>query len=337
MSRELEALAWIERGDLQAAERLLRALLEEDSGRAVTAANLGAVLQMQDRHQESLEWLEQALQADPGFAAAQYNLAAAHQQLGKRLLAITHYRQALRLDPEHQRAHSSLGNLYRETGRLREALLHLRAALRLQPDCAESHNNLGALYQQKNQHHAALISFQKALELKPDFQEARLNLGHSLLENGQPQEAIKTYQRGLDQERDASAALRLNLSTLKLLSGDYIRGWELYESRLSFTGVRRSLHAEPRGERWDGRPLPPGTPLLLVSEGGLGDTLQFMRYALALRSQGFTISLAAPKRLHSLIQASGLDAAPLTPQQADQIHTGFWTPLLSVPCPVSTT
>ena len=74
-----------------------------------------------------------------------------------------------------------------------------------------------------------------------------------------------------------------------------------------------------------------GRKLLLVSEQGLGDTLQFMRYATALRDQGISVSLCAQTKLHSLIQESGIDPSPLTPTQANQVTEGHWIPLLSVP------
>jgi len=68
-----------------------------------------------------------------------------------------------------------------------------------------------------------------------------------------------------------------------------------------------------------------------VSEQGLGDTLQFMRYALALQNQGISILLCAPAKLHDLIQVSGFEQSLLTPKQANQVSEGSWIPLLSVP------
>jgi hypothetical protein len=68
-----------------------------------------------------------------------------------------------------------------------------------------------------------------------------------------------------------------------------------------------------------------------VSEQGLGDTLQFVRYALALQNQGISISLCAPAKLHDLIQVSGFEQSLLTPKQANQVSEGSWIPLLSVP------
>ena len=71
--------------------------------------------------------------------------------------------------------------------------------------------------------------------------------------------------------------------------------------------------------------------LLLVTEQGLGDTLQFVRCAIALQNKGISVSLCAQPKLHSLIQASGIDPSPLTPKQANQVAEGQWIPLLSVP------
>jgi hypothetical protein len=91
------------------------------------------------------------------------------------------------------------------------------------------------------------------------------------------------------------------------------------------------LDANPSCRQWDGEEQLSGAKILLVSEQGLGDTLQFMRYATTLRSQGASISLCAPPKLHTLIQASGIDPSPLTPEQANQVTDGHWTPLLTIP------
>jgi hypothetical protein len=56
-----------------------------------------------------------------------------------------------------------------------------------------------------------------------------------------------------------------------------------------------------------------------------------MRYAISLRNQGIPVSLCAQPKLHTLIQASGIDSSPLTPEKANQFTDGRWIPLLSVP------
>lgn len=43
------------------------------------------------------------------------------------------------------------------------------------------------------------------------------------------------------------------------------------------------------------------------------------------------VSLCAQQPLHRLLQASGLEAAPLTAEQAEAVAEGCWSPLLSLP------
>ena len=117
----------------------------------------------------------------------------------------------------------------------------------------------------------------------------------------------------------------------ELLSGDYKSGWKRYEYRFQSKKDQGILNANPSCRQWNGEALSHGEKLLLVSEQGLGDTLQFMRYATALRMQGASVSLCAPRKLHTLIQTSGIDHSPLTPEQANQVIEGQWIPLLSVP------
>jgi hypothetical protein len=115
-----------------------------------------------------------------------------------------------------------------------------------------------------------------------------------------------------------------------LIRGDYESGWKKYERRLNCQD-RKVLNAKPSCHKLQGDEISKDSRLLVVSEQGLGDTLQFMRYALALQNQGISILLCAPAKLHDLIQVSGFEQSLLTPKQANQVSEGSWIPLLSVP------
>ena len=115
-----------------------------------------------------------------------------------------------------------------------------------------------------------------------------------------------------------------------LIAGDYKNGWEEYEWRHKRENPS-APYANPRCQRWEAKHQPKNQQLLLVAEQGLGDTLHFMRYAIALRNQKMKVSLCAQPNLHTLIQASGIDSSPLSPEQANQVTEGQWLPLLSTP------
>ena len=113
--------------------------------------------------------------------------------------------------------------------------------------------------------------------------------------------------------------------------GDYKRGWERYEKRFQCSKSAKILIAQPSCHLWNGEKLKKNDQLLVVSEQGLGDTIQFMRYIPALRNEGISVSFCAQSKLHTLIRASGIDTSPLTPEQAHNVKEGQWIPLLSVP------
>ncbi|MHA3961312.1 tetratricopeptide repeat protein, partial [Synechococcus sp. LTW-G] len=177
---------------------------------------------------------------------------------------------------------------------------------------------------------AAIASYNTALQLKPNYTEAHNNLGNALKEQGNLDAAIASYNTALQLKPNYPEA-HWNSSLTMLLCGDYKNGWEKYEWRTKKKKNASKPHAQPQCSLWDGLKPDPSSQFLLVSEQGLGDTLQFMRYAIALREQGASVSICAQAKLHTLIQASGIDTSPLTPQQANKINDGQWIPLLSVP------
>lgn len=71
--------------------------------------------------------------------------------------------------------------------------------------------------------------------------------------------------------------------------------------------------------------------LVLVGEQGLGDMIQFLRYASEMRAFAPKVALCLPDKLHHLVQGSGLGVPLLSPQAATIQRHGHWLPLLSAP------
>lgn len=228
--------------------------------------------------------------------------------------------------------HHTYGNLAAICGMQRrhdELIALLRQALQLNPNYPEAHNNLGNALQEQGDLTAAIASYTTALRLHPNYPEAHINLGVAFQEQGDLAAAIASYNMALRlQPNDPKA--QCHLSMAELLSGDYKSGWERYEYRFQSKTNQGILIANPPCEAWNGEEIPAGSQLLLVCEQGLGDTLQFMRFAIPLRKRGIAVSLSAQPKLQSLIKTSGIDPSPLTPEQANRVKDGQWMPLLSV-------
>ena len=216
-------------------------------------------------------------------------------------------------------------------GKLHEAELIYKELVGAGSDSHIVHGNLGALLKMKGDTQNAITCFNKAIQIKPNYPEAHYNLGIALKEQGDLTAAIASYNTALQLKPNYPEA-HWNSSLTMLLGGDYKNGWEKYEWRSKEKKEPAKPHALPKCILWSGEiAINQINQLLLVTEQGLGDTLQFMRYALALRDQGVEVSLCAQPKLHSLIQTSGIDPSPLTPQEANQVSDGQWMPLLSVP------
>ncbi|MFM2205595.1 MAG: hypothetical protein RLZZ560_990 [Cyanobacteriota bacterium] len=222
---------------------------------------------------------------------------------------------------------AALLTLQRRTGDL-EPLL--RQALALQPDDPVVHNNLGQVLVQRGELQEAQACFEVAVALDPAYPQALTNLANLRNQGGALQEAVALYERALAADPSYEEA-HWNLAHPLLLQGDYRRGLRQYEYRSAIADPIRP-HAVPPLPLWDGSPLPAEEPLVLVSEQGLGDSLQFMRLAPLLRHRhGGSVLLSVQDKLEPLARQSALADQVVSHADLHTLRQGQWLPLLSLP------
>jgi tetratricopeptide (TPR) repeat protein len=258
--------------------------------------NLGVALRHLGRFNEAVPCYREALRLRPDHADAHNNLGDALSRLGQLHEAVAHYRHALRLKPNFPAAYNNLGAALRHLGQPAEAADCYRQALGLQPGYAEAHYNLGNVCNEQGRLEDAVSSYREAVRLKPDYVEAHFHLGQALRAQGQRDAALATYRRLLQLRPDNPEA-HLSRALTWLLLSDYEQGWPEYERRLQ---CKDFFHPPWPRPRWDGGPLA-GRTILLHAEQGLGDTLQFVRYAPLVQARGGTVILACQKPLLPLL------------------------------------
>jgi tetratricopeptide (TPR) repeat protein len=196
--------------------------------------------------------------------------------------------------------------------------------------CARGLNWLGHVLVQRERFAEAEACFRKALEAPDDpvrTAERLSNLGVALGQLGRLDEELDCYERAL--ALSPSPLARFNHAISRLRMGDFAGGWPEYESRWGRgapQGGSRRAFAEPA---WDGSPLD-GRRILLYAEQGLGDTLQFVRYAPLVAAAGGRVILEVPASLERLlVSVEGIEA--VVQPDGPRPEFDLQCPLLSLP------
>src|SRR5262249_22936472 len=156
------------------------------------------------------------------------------------------------------------------------ALPDFHAALMLSPPHPVAHFNRGVVLIKLGRYAEAVAANERAIAAAPDYVTAWLNRGMALAQLRRFAEAIGCYGEVLARSKD-NADAHFNRALALLTIGDYRRGFEDYEWRWRRTGVPAPKSRSRR--LWLGEYPLGGKTILLHAEQGLGDTLQFARYA----------------------------------------------------------
>lgn len=308
----------------QAVECYQRAvLLKPDFAEAHN--NLGNLLRELKNLDAAASCCREAVRLKPDFADAQNNLGAVLVDQGRREEAEPCFRRAIALKPFFAEAHNNLGNLLRDARRHDEAIFQLREAVRQRPEFAEAHAGLAMALLDRGSLEEALDRCRRAVELRPDRADSYVTLGFIHSELGQREAALAAYQQALELEPDNADAHK-NRSLIGLLEGKLAEGFAEYEWRWKCPELPERPFPQPL---WGGSPLA-GRTILLHAEQGLGDTIQFIRYAPLVRDRGGKVVVVCQPPLVSLLAScQGIEriVAQGEPLPAFDVHA----PLASLP------
>ncbi len=238
------------------------------------------------------------------------NALAAHQR-GELDHAERDYRAALDVAPAHPAATHYLGVVLYQRGRPDEALPLLEQAAAAVPQEPEFHNNLGLALSAADRDNEAVAAYRRALALRPDHAVAWNNLGLALQAGNRLADAIAAFRSALAHVPDFAQA-HWNLALALLAAGQFDEGWREYEWRLKIPDLVRH-ERQYVGPRWDGL-VRSGQTLLVTAEQGLGDTLQFIRFAQPLAERGMRVLVSAPQPLVQLLATAPGVSAVYGPQ-----------------------
>jgi tetratricopeptide (TPR) repeat protein len=287
-----------QRGKAGEAYRLLTAALKVQPRSPDALSNLALVLHALKRDDEALAALDKALVLAPGHADALNNRGTILLDLKRPAEAAAAFDAVLAQNPKHLQALVNRGNARSDLGQGDAALADFDAALVLAPGHPLTLYNRGNALRALGRPEEAIADYKRALAAAPNHVNARFNRGMALAALNRHRDALTDYGRVLALQADhADAHFSAAMSLLTL--GDYPRGFAEYEWRWKRVGMapRKSFRRPP----WLGETPPAGKTVLLHAEQGLGDTVQFVRYAPLLARAGAEVVLEVQPELKTLL------------------------------------
>ena len=329
--------------ELQKLQRLDEALvtfenvLAIDSNVAEAHYNRGNVLRDLRRLEEALAAYDQALALRPDFVLALNNRGWVLKELTRYSEALAAYDKVLAIKPDHGMTLHNRAALLSDLRRFDEALVSLDTLVSLQPENADVLNNRGVALKFLNRAEEALTSYNKALALNPDHVQALGNRGVLLQGLRRFDEALADFQRALAVKPNHPEA-HWDMAFFRLLRGDFAVGWQEAEWRWEKKEIvpRKRNFPQPL---WLGKESLSGKTILLHAEQGIGDTIQFCRYAPLVAKKGAHIILEVQPALASLVAGikPSIDKLDVVAKGESLPHFDFHCPLMSLPLAFGTT
>jgi tetratricopeptide (TPR) repeat protein len=336
-------------------------------GYAGAEYNRAMALSELHQHESAVLGFERAIVLKPESILAYLQCGHALQHLQRYALATQMYDDVIRLSPDNYVAHSNKGSCLYQLHDFAGALLSFDVSIALHPQSRETHYNRGNTLVELGQHeratqsydhalaisadypkaqygrgnalfglkkyYAASDSYRQALDLQPDYAQAAANLGNAQRELKLFDSAMDSYATALAMHPEL-AIVHWNRSLLMLLTGDLAAGWLEYEWR--WQHKRAEIDGRDfQSPLWLGHESLEGKSILLHSEQGLGDTIQFCRFASAVQTLGAQVTLEVPQSLMGLLEHVEGVHTLVANGRASQAFD-FHCPLMSLPLALGT-
>ncbi len=315
------------------------AVLARQPGLPAAWRGMAEALQAQGQNAPAMAAMRRALAAEPDdfdalLRLAEWCRAGAPEKPELLQEAADLAGRAVRLQPQSARAGVMLGELLQALKRYAEAETAFRALLATDPENTDVGNSLGILLNETKRYAESEATYRRVLDNRPDFPEAHNNLAVLLQKLKRFDEAEPHYRQALALQPDYAAA-RCNYGLLCLTLGRFAEGWTHYEAR--YAPERTVAFPKLPRPQWQGESLL-GKGILIWNEQGLGDEIQFARYAAELKRQGARhVGLICRKPLSALFGTlPGVDSLHEESQKFSLKPYDYWVFPLSIPrwlCP----
>ena len=294
-----KAIKYHLQGKIEKAELNYKKILKNDTNNILANNNLASILNIKKKYEDALLLLNKVLKAKPDFDDALNNKGISLVGMNNFEEALKEYDKALELKPDFLKVINNKANCLKLMGKYEEALNYYKKALDLKSNFIDAIYNRAICFNELNKFDQAEELYTKALKIKPDFVEANYNL-----------------------------------SLIKLLKGNYIEGWKLYEWRKKRPKFKKYLIFDKKDE-WLGDKDLNKKIIYIRKEQALGDYIQYCRYLPLIKKMGAKIILDTPEQLKNIINNMGIEFTHI--DDLKKIKFDYYCSIASLPFAFKTT
>lgn len=295
----IEAVNFLKSGKLDKAEINYKKILKLDPKNIHALNNLGNLLFLKDKYNESIKLFDKVLKISPSSIDALMNKAICLTKIKKPIQALNYYQKIININPNFVKALYNQGNCLQSINQYKEAISSYQKAIKIDPMAYMIIYNYGISLQKLGLYEKAIKKFKRVIEIKKDFSFAYNNLGNCLKILGNFQEAMTCYKKSIKIRPDDVDA-NYNLGQIQLLLGNYDDGWANYEWRKK---LNKYTYPKINNLKLNNVKNLKGKSIYISKEQGLGDYIQFCRYLPLIEKLEAKIILDTPKALLPMINS----------------------------------
>lgn len=252
-----------------------------------------------------------------------HNLGQEIQNIGNFSEAKKFYNKAIELNPESAFSYNNLGIIARDEEKFDDSFIFFQKAKKILPESPYIYENTGLLFIRQRKYESSLEYLLKAVEIKKDESEFYRNLGSSYFYLKNYEKSEEYFKQALELNPD-DPEVHSNLAVLYLLRGDFNDGWTEFEWRLKT--YNNSLVNSEKKPLWDGSDLINKT-LLVYTEQGFGDDIQFARFLSLVKKEGTKLILCCKPELTRIFKS--LNGVDMVVNEITNINYDFYFPIMS--------
>lgn len=257
-------------------------------------ARIGQALAHQEKYEEATHFFQMILAIDPQDTKTSVLLGQCLFNINKYDQAVEQFNNALALSPDYVHAHYYKSKSLSELQQFDQALLHAQKAAKLQPNNVHTFLNLGHIYNKQGKPESAIEHYRKALSIDPNLTNAHYNIGYTLYNQINIPQSISALKKAIELNPRYAEA-HLILANCYLLEENFEQAHQEFITAWKINGLNQ--FSIPF---WDGSDLN-GKTIFLRDAYGLGDTMQYIRYAKVIKDRGGKVLCHIQKPLAPLL------------------------------------